>query len=861
MRKLKMGLLISAMMVAVAAVGAEKFISFNTQKGYYPLIENGKPATVYIDQKVDSAAIIAAENLSKDFRAVCGEKARIARSADKSTGIIVTTVGSPVADRLIKNKTIAGKDIVGKREKFIITSVKRPCENVDSAVVIVGSDRRGTVYGIYELSEQLGVSPWYWWADVPVEHNSTACFKPGSYTDGEPAVAYRGIFLNDEAPSLTSWVKNHYGTDYGDHRFYADVFELILRLRGNFMWPAMWSWAFYADDDRNSATADRMGVIMGTSHHEPMARNHQEWARNRQKYGAWNYSTNQAVIDDFFRQGVRRMKGTEDIVTIGMRGDGDEAMEEGTNVKLMERIIRKQRDIIAQETGRPAKETPQARALYKEVLDYYDAGMKVPDDVIMLLCDDNWGNVRRLPNEQERKHPGGWGIYYHVDYVGAPRNTKWLNVTPIQGMWEQLALTYDYGVDKLWILNVGDLKPMEYPITLFMDMAWNPHRYDQNTLFEHIRKYCTSAFGADNGEEAARILNAYCKLAGLVTPEMLDKDTYDLESGEWRMISDRWARLEAEALRQYVALPEQYRDAYQQLILFPVQAFGNLYEMYYAQAMNHSLANNNDPAANDWTGRVERCFNRDAELCRYYNKTMSGGKWDGMMSQKHIGYTSWNDDFRQDTMPEVVTVNAGDRNAGGYTVNADGKTAVIEAEHFYSAQAPEGIQWTVYPDMGRTLSGVALTPYTRKPQGASLTYRIRFPERADSVTVRFVLKSTLAFSNPTGHCFSAGFDGAPSVTVNINHDLNERPENIYTVFYPTVARRVIEKQIKLPVTYTSDGFALLTLTPHDPAIVFEKIIVSAGDYKPTYLHLPESPVVRTLLVESTEHRRGPRKKL
>lgn len=406
-----------------------------------------------------------------------------------------------------------------------------------------------------------------------------------------------------------------------------------------------------------------------------------------------------------------------------------------------------------------------------------------------------------------------------------------------------------------------NVKPMEYPITLFMDMAWNPHRYDQNTLFEHIRKYCTSAFGADNGEEAARILNAYCKLAGLVTPEMLDKDTYDLESGEWRMISDRWARLEAEALRQYVALPEQYRDAYQQLILFPVQAFGNLYEMYYAQAMNHSLANNNDPAANDWAGRVERCFNRDAELCRYYNKIMSGGKWDGMMSQKHIGYTSWNDDFRQDTMPEVVTVNAGDRNAGGYTVNADGKTAVIEAEHFYSAQAPEGIQWTVYPDMGRTLSGVALTPYTVKPQDASLTYRIRFPERADSVTVRFVLKSTLAFSNPEGHCFSAGFDGTPTVTVNINHDLNERPENIYTVFYPTVARRVIEKQIKLPVTYTADGYALLTLTPHDPAIVFEKIIVSAGDYKPTYLHLPESPVVRTLLVESTEHRRGPRKKL
>jgi len=198
-----------------------------------------------------------------------------------------------------------------------------------------------------------------------------------------------------------------------------------------------------------------------------MARNHQEWARNRAKYGSWNYATNQEVIDKFFREGVARMNGTEDVVTIGMRGDGDEAMEKGTNVKLMEKIVANQRKIISQETGKSAKETPQVWALYKEVLDYYDAGMRVPDDVIMLLCDDNWGNVRRLPNEKERKHRGGWGMYYHVDYVGAPRNSKWLNCTPIQNMWEQMTLTYDYGVDKLWILNVGDLKPMEYPISLF----------------------------------------------------------------------------------------------------------------------------------------------------------------------------------------------------------------------------------------------------------------------------------------------------------------------------------------------------------------------------------------------------------
>ena len=846
MNKLTTFFWVSTLMVASTVMGAEPFVSFNATNGYHTLIDNGKPTAIYIDQKVDSAAIIATENLSNDILAVCGEKARVSREPDNSIGIIVTTVGSPVANRLIKNKSIAKQEIEGKREKFIITSIAKPCENIDSAVVIIGSDRRGTVYGIYELSEQLGVSPWYWWADVPVASHSSAYFKPGSYTDGEPAVAYRGIFLNDEDPCLTGWVKNHYGKRYGDHNFYADVFELILRLRGNFMWPAMWCWTFYGDDELNSATADKMGIIMGTSHHEPMARNHQEWSRNRKKYGEWNYLSNQAVIDEFFRQGIRRVKNTEDVVTIGMRGDGDEAMEEGTNVKLMERIVRNQRKIIEEETGRPAKETPQVWALYKEVLDYYDAGMRVPDDVIMLLCDDNWGNVRRLPNEKERKHPGGWGMYYHVDYVGAPRNTKWLNVTPIQGMWEQLTLTYDYGVDKLWILNVGDLKPMEYPISLFMDVAWNPHRYDHSNLLEHTEKFCSSAFGANNGEEAARILNKYSKLAGLVTPEMLDKDTYDLASGEWRMISDQWVRLEAEALRQYLSLSEKYRDAYQQLILFPVQAFANLYEMYYAQAMNHSLAANNNQEANYWAQKVESCFKRDAELCCYYNKTMSSGKWDGMMTQKHIGYRIWNDDFKHDTMPEIRTVKNYERNAGGYTVDAGSSPAVIEAEHFYSATTPVGMQWTVYPDMGRSLSGVALTPYTMPTKDASLTYRIRLHEQADSATVHFITKSTLAFSNPEGHCFSACFDGGPVATVNINHNLNEHPDNVYSIFYPTVARRVIEKKVKLPLTYTKDGHVLLTITVHDPGIVFQKIIVDTGCHKTTYLNQQASTVTRRL---------------
>ena len=444
----------AALLSAMSMSAAERFVSF--QQG--DLLVNGNDKVeIYMDANDCRGVSYAANALVKDIRNVSGSQATI--TSNRKATILVGTIGHSAAiDQLVKQKRINGNLLKGKREKFIITVV-------DNQLVIAGSDRRGTIYGIYELSQQMGVSPWYDWADVPVEYHDSIFVNRGTYTDGEPAVRYRGIFLNDEAPCLTSWVKNTYGTGYGDHRFYQRVFELVLRLRGNMMWPAMWGWAFYADDAENEKTADEMGVVMSTSHHEPMARNHQEYARNRQGWGPWNYQKNKANLQKFFREGIERMKGTEQIVTIGMRGDGDEAMSAEADTKLMSQIINDQRKIIADVTGRKASETPQVWALYKEVLDYYDKGMKVPDDVTLLLCDDNWGDVRRVPNAKERKHKGGWGLYYHVDYVGAPRNSKMLNVTPVQNPWEQLTLAYENGIDRLWILNVGDLKPMEYPIS------------------------------------------------------------------------------------------------------------------------------------------------------------------------------------------------------------------------------------------------------------------------------------------------------------------------------------------------------------------------------------------------------------
>ena len=845
-------MLSAALLSSFSVQAAQQFVHFLQGD---VLLNPGNRVEIYMDANDCKGVSYAVQALIKDFRQVSGCQAiltsqpgsthgKISQSGsthgkNSQPGILVGTLGHSAAiDQLVRQKRIDARQLQGKREKFIITVV-------DGQLVIAGSDRRGTIYGIYELSQQMGVSPWYDWADVPVEHHDSIFVNRGIYTDGEPAVRYRGIFLNDEAPCLTSWVKNTYGTEYGDHRFYQRVFELILRLRGNMMWPAMWGWAFYADDPENEKTADEMGVVMSTSHHEPMARNHQEYARNRKGWGPWNYQKNKANLQKFFREGIERMKGTEQIVTIGMRGDGDEAMSAEADTKLMTQIINDQRKIITDVTGKKASETPQVWALYKEVMDYYDKGMKVPDDVTLLLCDDNWGNVRRVPNAQERKHKGGWGLYYHVDYVGAPRNSKLLNVTPVQNPWEQLTLAYENGIDRLWILNVGDLKPMEYPISQFMDMAWNPRKYDVNSITRHTRDWCAQQFGESQADEAARILNLICKYNGRCTPEMLDKNTYSMENGEWQEVVNQYLQLEADALRQYNSLPAAYHDAYRQIILFPIELMSNLHQMYFAQAQNHALYKQGNPKANVWADECERLFKRDSVICDYYNHKMAGGKWNGMMTQKHIGYKIWNDDFEKDTCPELFRVSASEP-----PVIAEHNGVVeIEAPFFASktdaapeGKEKEGAKWVQIPFMGKSLAGMTLMPYTKGVKGASITYQFKMnalarnaasSDNAESKKVRIhvIIKSTLDYQNKGGMTYGVSVDGAEPVIVNFNHELNEKPENIYSIYYPTVATRIIDKVIEVELPVTGDGIHTLTLTPNDPAIVFEKIVIDGREGK------------------------------
>jgi hypothetical protein len=374
---------------------------------------------------------------------------------------------------------------------------------------------------------------------------------------------------------------------------------------------------------------------------------------------------------------------------------------------------------------------------------------------------------------------------------------------------------------------------MEYPIQLFMDMAWNPQKYNADNLLCHTRAFCAESFGEDQACEAASILNLVSKYNGRITSEMLDATTYTTD--EFAKVVAEYQALEARALRQFITLKPEYQDAYRQIILFPVQAMGNIYEMYYAQAMNLKLAEQGDPEANCWAERCRQAFKRDSLLNLQYNKEIAGGKWDGMMTQKHISYKDWNDWFPADVCPELKEVA---EPTEGPTFSARHGYISIEAEHTYSRTDASQAKWTVIPYMGRTLSGIALMPYTAGTDGGQLTYRWQ-GETPATVKVHVVTKSTLDFLDKGGLIYTVSIDDGQPVSVNFNSNLNEKPQNIYSIYYPTIARRVVEQVVELPVG--KGDIHTLTIHPQDPGIVFEKIVIDLGGYYPQYLFGKESP--------------------
>ncbi len=610
--------------------------------GSFTLASKGKVASLLLSKKDFSGVLRVGNQLRTDIKNVTGVQPDLHfDNASGSEVIIVGTIGkNPLIDKLISTKKLDAKEIIGKWETFVIEVIDNPLANVKRALVIAGSDKRGTIYGMYHLSEMIGVSPWYWWADVPVKKQTELFVAKGKYSLGEPKVKYRGIFINDEAPNLSGFTREKFGGF--NSKFYEHVFELILRLKGNFLWPAMWDNSFATDDTLTPKLANEYGVVVSTSHHEPMMRAWKEWERAGNKKGSWDFSKNAANLKTFWKEGISRTKDYEKIITLAMRGDGDEAMNEDANITLLQNVVEAQRQIIGEVTNKDVTTVPQVWALYKEVQEYYDKGMRVPDDVTILLCDDNWGNLRKLPKLNDAPRNGGYGIYYHFDYVGGPRNYKWHNTNQIERVWEQMHLAYEYGARQIWVVNVGDIKPMEFPISFFLDYAWNPEKISADELPKYYQNWSSQQFGDKYSAEVAELISLYTKYNSRKKPEMLSPETYSLVNyREFETVVNEYNKLADKAYQIYNQLPKELKDAFYQLVYYPVVASANLNEMYYTTGLNFLYAKQGRVLTDSLAERVKSLFRKDAELSNHHNKIMSGGKWNHMMDQTHIGYTYW----------------------------------------------------------------------------------------------------------------------------------------------------------------------------------------------------------------------------
>ncbi len=578
-------------------------------------------------------------------------------------------------------------------------------------------------------------------------------------------------------------------------------------------------------------------------------RAHDEW--RRYGTGKWNYDSNELRLQQFWKAGMQRATN-EKIVSIGMRGDGDEPMSRETATALLERIVKDQRTIIEDVTGKPAAQTPQLWALYKEVQDYYDKGMRVPDDVTLLLCDDNWGNIRKLPKLNEKTRKGGYGIYYHFDYVGGPRNYKWLNTNPLPRIWEQMHLAYEYKAREIWIVNVGDIKPMEFPISFFLDYAWNPDKIGPADLQAYSENWAAAQFGKQHAKTIARILATYAKYNARRKPELLDAGTYSLANNEWETVVNEYNSLlqEAEAINN--TLPATYKDAYFQLVLHPVKACANLNELYYYVALNKEAYSKKWAEANLYADKVKQLYSNDSLITEQYHR-LNNGKWNHMMSQTHIGYTYWQQPVRQ-KIPELRYVSAdsvlqktaaGEPDVQRAAVPAgvkgnvfyqEEKTGIsIAADHYTRIINSGAVKWQVLPDHGRRGSAVTAFPVTapaQKPAGNSphLEYEI-YTYSEGGFYINTYHSPTLNFHNTAeGLQYAISVDDEAPQIISIN---KEDKNSISGIWNKWVAENSIIKssthKINKPGRHTIKYWMV------NPGLVLQQIVVDFGDTDKSYL--------------------------
>jgi hypothetical protein len=675
---------------SVAPTAAGSYVSTRPSAGSFPLAVDGSVPSIVVSDADYAGVQRVVTDLAADLQRVTGTAPKVVTADKVPAGtkrvVIVGTLGhSPLLDT-VKSK-IHTDTVAGKWETSIEQVVDKPLPGVDQALVIAGGDQRGTIYGAYDVSRGIGVSPYYWWDDVTPQHQDRLYVQAGTHTQGTPAVKYRGFFINDENPSLGRIATRLFGEGKApgypggfNAALYGKVFEVALRLKANYLWPAVWGRAFAEDDPQNQATATRYGIVMGTSHEAPMARGIEEWNRHavaaqrdaagnittpgHDAYGGtgeWSFRRNGDAIKAYMRDGIKRMKDdkSEQVITLGMRGNGDVGLPDGDGIDLMQNILDSEEQLISEEG---LAGSPKVWTLYKEVQRYWDKGLRPADDVTVNFTDDNWGNIRHLPEPGSAPRAGGYGLYYHFDYVGGGRNYKWADTVNLANTWEQLHLAYTSGVDRLWVVNVGDLKGEEAPLQFLLDYAWAPDRIDATQVWGWLRTYAAENFGSGLARQVADVLTSYSQLQARRKPELLNRRitldpaknlstdssavVYDDQQTPFSLenyheltgVTDEWQQLAARTSAVEKKVPASLRDAFYELVGYEVQATAKIYQLREAEFTNIAYAAQGRASTNALADRTDSLFGEVQALNDRFNNGVADGKWNGFATQPVLGY-------------------------------------------------------------------------------------------------------------------------------------------------------------------------------------------------------------------------------
>jgi hypothetical protein len=716
--------------ICASAIGQPPSLAFSETNGSLKLAGSGTAPTIVVDSKDWSGVTRTANDLATDFESVTGAKGKVVTNTSGLSNTPVIIAGTIGKSQLIDNLVAAGKldvsSIKGKWESFTSALVASPAEGISSALVLAGSDKRGTIFALYDISEQIGVSPWYWWADVPPKKKDVIYALPKSKTQGPPSIKYRGLFINDEQPALTNWIKEKYGGKY-DSRFHAKVFELLLRLRANYFWPAMWASKFYVDDSKNGPLADEMGIVMGTSHTEPLAR------ADKEKVKPWDWKSNQNNLKKYMQEGAVRAKDWKTLWTMGMRGDGDTASPT-LDAKSLVDVITFQQTALKSTLGVSSlAAVPQMWCVYKEVGGYYQAGMKIPDDVTILWSDDNSGNIQRLPIASEANRIGSAGIYYHFDYVGDPRNYKWINSIQLAKTWQQMHLAHQMNASQIWIVNVGDLKPLEIPINHFLDMAYDMSNFmTPDSTDTWLKAWATREFGGDVAQGTAEVMSTYGTLIIRRKYELLNNSPFlysTVNYDEAPTVLAEWEAMEVKAQTLYDKLDAATQIAFFETVLHPVMAGRVVQQVYINAARNKAHAAQKRMSTNELAADVKAAYAQDGVIQKRYHSLLNG-KWNHMMDQLHFGYNNWQatppspvqlsplipprQDPSSNTMPSVQTISTNAPSTGLLGVSVQGSSASAPGD-----AAPSLLPITPYTPENRTIDiyarGSGTTDFTITP--------------------------------------------------------------------------------------------------------------------------------------------------